>query len=73
MSVRFSSIGGGGAGVGVDLHTKLFLPPLCSCTERIKSNCLHQSDVFISFIWCIFGVTVGEDRKCRMEIVVERD
>lgn len=31
---------------GFDLHTKLFLPPLCSSIECGKNNCLHQSEVF---------------------------
>lgn len=53
-------------GAGVDLHTKLFLPPLCSCTECGKSNCLHQSEVFISLVRCRFGVTLGGGRKCRI-------
>lgn len=53
-------------GTEADLHTKLFLPPLCSCTECGKSNCLHQSEVFISLGWCRFGVTSGGSRKYRM-------
>ncbi len=53
--------------MGVDLHTKLFLPPLCSCTECGKSNCLHQSEVFILLVRCRFSVTSGGGRKRRME------
>lgn len=53
--------------LGFDLHTKLFLPALCSCTECGKSNCLHQSEVFISLVRCRFAVTSGGGRKCRME------
>ena len=55
--------------VGVDLHTELFSPALCSCTECGESNCLHQSEEFISSVRCRFGVTSGGGgggRKCRM-------
>lgn len=66
----FSSISG--VGVGFDLHTKLFSPSLCSCTACGKSNCLHQSEVFISLARCRCGVTPGHSRKCWMEILLCR-
>lgn len=53
-------------GARVDLHTKLFSLPLCSCAECGESNCLHQSEVFISLVRCRFGVTSSDGRKCRM-------
>lgn len=47
----------------VDLHTKLFSPPLCSCAERGESNCLHQSEVFISAVSAQIWRDVGRRQR----------